>query len=157
MGIRDLFSRLKKKLKHLLTERKRKSGGTGAETGGDRADPVGSVLQPVPHIVAGGSHDLEDDRVSTDGRQGLTAQLLQQDEPELVPAHGDEADQQGGEADVDRGEAGQVYSHPGSDAEGEAGCGPGQEGSDTNEAKVGQVHPSPSTPPIPCCGKLDGM
>ena len=115
-----------------------------------------SVLRPVPHIVAGGSHDLEDDGGSAGGRAGSADQFPQQTEPELAPAHGGETGQ-GGEADIDRGEAGQRHLHPDSDVEATMGSGPGREGNDTDEVRVEQVHPSPSTPPIPHSGKPDGM
>ena len=157
MGIRDSFSRSKKKFKHLLTGRKHKSGGTGTETGGESVSSVGSVPRPVPHIVAGGSHDLEDDGGSAGGSAGLAHQFPQQIGPELGPAHGGETGQEGGEADVDRGEVGQKHLHPDSDIEATVGSGPGREGNDIDEVRVEQVHPSPSTPPIPHSGKPDGM
>ena len=157
MGIRDSFSRSKKKFKHLLTGRKHKSGGTGTETGGESVSSVGSVPRPAPHVVAGGSHDLEDDRASAGGRQGSADKFLQQDEPELAPARGSETGQGGGEAGVDRGEVAQRHSHPNLDVEAAVGSGPGREGSNADEVKVKQVHPSPSTPSIPHSGKPDGM
>ena len=157
MGIRDSFSRSKKKFKHLLSGRKHKSGGTGTETGGESASSVGSVPRPVPHVVAGGSHDLEEDGGSAGRRAGSVDQFPQQTEPELAPTHGGETGQEGGEADADRGEVGQRHLHPDSDVEATVGGGPGPEGSNTDGVKVEQVHPSPSTPPIPHGGKPDGM
>ena len=118
---------------------------------------MGSVPRPVPHIVAGGSHDLEDDGGGAGGWRGSADQLPQQGEPELAPAHGSETGQEGGEADVNRGEVGQRHLHPDSKVEATVGSGPGREGNDTDEVRVEQVHPSPSTPPIPYGGKPDGM
>ena len=157
MGIQHSFSRSKKKFKHLLPGRKQKLGRTGTETGGDRVGPAGSPPQSVSHVVAGGSHDLEDNQVSTDGRQGSTDQLLHQDESGLAPARGNETNQEGGEVDVDGGEDGRRHSHPDSDVEVAVGSRPSQEGNDADEVKVEQVRPSPSTPSIPHSGKPDGM
>ena len=153
-----MFSRSKKKLKHLLTGRKKKSGGTGpSETGGANVGSAGLVSQPVPYIVVSGTHDLEDDGASAGGRQGSMDQLPQKDEPEPVPACGSEAGQEGREADIDGGEVGQRYSHPHPDIEVVVGSGPSRKENDVDEVKAEQVCPSPSTPPVPHGGKPDGM
>ena len=157
MGIRDSFSRSKKKVKHLLTGRKHKSGGTGTETGEESVGSVGSLPQSVPDIVAGSSRNLADNRASGGGRAGSADQFPQQDEPELAPAGGSETGQGGGEVDVDRGEVGQRHSHLDPDVEAVVGSGSGREGSNTDEVKVKQVHPSPSTPSIPHGREPDGM
>ena len=157
MGIRDSFSRSKKKFKHLLSGIKHKSSGTGTETGGESVSSAGSVPRPVPHIVAGGGHNLEDDGGSAGGRAGSADQFPQQTEQDLAPAHGGETGQEGGEADVDRGEVSQRHSRPDSDVEATVGSGPGREGSDADDVKVEQVHPPPSAPSIPHSGKPDGM
>ena len=155
--MRDSFSRSKKKLKHLLIGRKDKSSGTGTETGGDRVGPAaGSLLSPVSHVVAGGIHNPEDDRVRTDGRQGSTVRLPHQDESELVPARGNETDQEE-EANVDRRGVDQRYSHPDSDVEAAVGSRPSQEGDYADEVRVGRVRPSPSTTSFPHGRKPDGM
>ena len=116
-----------------------------------------SVLRPVPHIVAGGSHDLEDDGGSAGRRVGSADQFPQQTEPELAPAHGGETGQEEGEADVDRGEVSQRHLHPDSDVEVTVGSRPGREGNDIDEVRVERVLPSPSTPPIPHGGEPNGM
>ena len=158
MDIRDSFSRLKKKLKHPLTGKKRKRDRAGADAGGERVDPAGSSSRPEPSVVAGGSHHQEDNRANTDERQAnLTDQPPQPDEPESVPARGSEGDQEGGDVDFDKRESNQVHPHPHSDVEVEVGSGPSGKGDGVDAEKVERVDPSPSAPPTSHDGEPDGM
>ena len=151
----NVFSKLKKKIKHPLTGKKRKQGRTGVDAGGERVDPVGSSSWPDSPVVVGGSHHPEDNGANPDERQvGSVDQPWQPDELESVPARGSEGDQEGGDVDFDRREASQVYSHPHSDVEVEAGSGPSGKGDDI---EVERVNPSPSAPPTSHDGKPDGM
>ena len=150
----DLFSRLKKKIKHPLTGRKRKPGGTGADAGGQSVLPEGSLLQPEPHVVAGGSHDQEDSGANADRWQVRpTDRPPRPDDPESTPVHQSENDQQGDKADVDEAEGVQSHLHPHPDAEAAAGSGPSQGRNDADEAGVEGVESAP----ILCSGKPDSM
>ena len=158
MGIRDSFSRLKKKLKHPLTGKKRKSDKTGADAGGEWVDSASSLSRLEPPVVAGGSHAREDNGANADERQvSSTDQTPQPDEPESVPARGSKGDQEGGDVDFDRRELSQVHPHPHSDVEVEVGSGPNGEGDGVDGEKVEQVDPSPSAFPTSHDGESDGM
>ena len=146
MGIRDSFSRLKKKLKHPITGRKPKSGRIGTDASGD--DSTGSPSRPGSHIVAGGSHDQKDTGATTDRPQGSTDRFLQLNEPESVPARESGTDE--GDAVIDGGEVSQVDPHLHSGVE-------DGEGDNADGEKVERVHFSPSTPPIPHDGEPDSM
>lgn len=140
MDFQKSFSKLKEKVKHRLAGKKRKPGGTGADAVGERADPAGPLPRPEPHVVAGG---------------GSAVRPPQPDEPGPVLVCGDEGDQEGGEVDVDGREVSRRHSplHP--DVGVAARSEPNREGNDADGEKVGQVHPSPSTTPIPHIVKPD--
>ena len=158
MGLRDSFSKLKKKLKHPLTGKKRKSDKTGADAGGERVDSASSLSRLEPPVVAGGSHAREDNGAKTDEQQvGSTDQPPQLDESVSVPARGSEGDQEGGDVNFDRTEASQVHPHPHSEVEVGAGSGPSGEGDGIHGEKVEQVDPSPFAPPPSHDEESDGM
>ena len=152
MDIRDSFSRIKKKLKHL--GRKHKPDGAGIDAGGGGVDSTDSLLRPEARIVlAGGSHDREGNETSAGGSQAcLTDQLPHPGEPEPVSTRGGGNDQEEGEADV---AGSRSHLHP--DVEGVVGSGPGREGDDVEGEKLGQLYPSPSIPLITHSGEPDGM
>ena len=159
---RDSLSKLKKKLKHLVTSSKRKPDGTGADVGGERVDPTGSLSRPVSEsrITVGGGLDQGESVENAGGPQICsTDRLSHPDQPESVPAHGseNESDQGGGDGDVDGREVGQGHSHPHSEVEVavavESGSGLG--GNDADGEKAERVHPSPSTPSIPPSAKSE--
>jgi len=146
--IRGSLSKMKKKAKRLLTGKKRKPDGT-ATNPGEGFNPASSVPQPEPHVVVGESYDGEGDKADAAGEPVFsTDQPPQPDGPESVPAHGSDGGQEGGEPDVDGGEASQMDSHPRPDVEVAVGSGHSEE----HEG----VHPSPSTPSISHDGKPDG-
>ena len=146
--IRASLSKMKKKAKHLLTGKKRKPDGT-ATNPGEGINPASSVPQPEPHVVVGESYDGEGDTAGAAGEPVFsTDQPPQPDGPESVPAHGSDGGQEGGEADVDGGEAGQMDSHLHPDVEVSAG-------SEHSEELEG-VYLSPSTPSISHGGKPGG-
>ena len=142
MDIRESFSRLKKKLNYPLSGRKSKPGRTGADAGGERVDPTGSVSQPLHRVVAGGGHGREEDEADAGGRQDSTDRPLQPGEPESVQALGSENDQEEEEPDIDGKELSQRL----------VGSGLGREENDPSEENVERVYPSPS---IPHSGKPD--
>jgi len=115
--IRGSLSKMKKKAKHLLTGKKRKPDGT-ATNPGEGVNPASSVPQPETQIVVGESYDGEGDKASAAGEQVFsTDQPPQPDGPESVPAHGSDGGQEGGDPDVDGGEASRMDSHPHPDVE----------------------------------------
>jgi len=65
--IRDSFSRLKGKVKRRLAGSKRKPERTGADAGGNRADPTSSLPQAGPRVVVGGGRDREGWEAGVDG------------------------------------------------------------------------------------------
>jgi len=148
--LRDLFSKIKKKLKHLLAGRKREPDGTGANHGGERVELTSLPPQPGPHAVAGESYDGEGDKADIAGEPvSSTDQPPQPDGPEPVPAHGgDSGGQAEAEADVDGREVSQGYLDSHTDAEVAVGS--------EHSGELGGVHPSLSVPSIPHDGKLDG-
>ena len=138
---------MKKKTKHLLTGKKRKPDGT-ATNPGEGVDSASSVPQPEPHVVVDESYDGEGDKA--DAAEELvfsTDQPLQPGGPESVPAHGSDGGQEGGETDVDGGEASQMDSHPHSDVEVAAESG--------HSGEPEEVQSSSSTPSISHGGKPD--
>jgi len=126
--IRDLFSRMKKKIKHRITGRKRKPDGTGADTPGERPDSPGSLPPPEPRVVAGGGQDPGGNGANTDGQQ--TYSTDQRREAEI-------------------GERGSSQRHSYLDSDVDATTGSRRSG------EVGRVYPSPSTPQISNSGKSD--
>jgi len=139
--IRASLSRMKTKFKQRLTERRRKPGRMGANPSEEGADPTSSLPQPEPHNVADKSHDREGDRADTvGGSTFLTDRPPRPDGSESVPMHGDDNGQEGGEVDVDGGEAGQRDSRPHPDIK--VAVGGGRSGG------PGGVYPSPSSPSI---------
>ena len=151
----NVFSRLKKKIKHPLTGRKRKPGRTGADASGESVRSEGSLPRPEPRVVAGGSHDQDSSGANADGRQARpTDRPPPPGEPESVPVRGSENDQQGGEGDVGEGEGVQSRLHPQQDSEATVESGVSQEGNEAGEAEVEGVESAP----IPACsGQPDSM
>jgi len=146
--IRGSLSKMKKKAKHLLAGKKRKPGGT-ATNPGEGVDSVSSVLQPEPRVAVGGSYDGEGDKAGAAGEPAFsTDQPPQSDGPESVPAHGSDGGQEGGEPDVDGGEASLMDSHPYPDVEVAVGS--------EHSGELEGVYLSPSTPSISHDGKPDG-
>ena len=108
MGIRDSFSKLKKKVKHL--GRKRKPDRPGGNVNAEDVGPADPLLQPEAHIVAG---DGEGNETNAGGQQvSSTDQPPQPGEPELMLASGGKNGRRVGEAGVDGSEVGMRYSHP---------------------------------------------
>jgi len=143
-NIQSSLSKMKNKFKQRLAGRKRRPDGTGADPGEGRADPTNPPPQPDPHAIADESHDLEGDRADAAGeRASSTVRLSQQDGPESVPARGNDNHQEGGEADVDEGEASQRDSYPNPVGGGRSG-------------ELEAVNPSPSTPSISHGAEPDG-
>jgi len=150
MGIRDSFTRLKKKLKNL--GRKRKPGRTEGEVHGDSVDPANPLPRPEPQIEAGNE---EWNGASAHGQQASsTDQAPQQNEPEPVPANGSENDQGGGVAGIDG--VYQTHSHPHPGFKVAVESGPSREGNDAKGERVEKVYTQSSTP-IPRGSKSDGM
>jgi len=147
--IRGSLSKMKKKAKHLLTGKKRKPDGTATNPGEEGTGSASSLPQPELHVVMGESYDGEGDRADLAGEPDFsTDQPPQPDGPESVPAHGSDGGQEGGEPDVDGGEASQMdsYTHP--DVEVAVGGG--------NSGELEGVRPSPPTPSLSHDGKPDG-
>ena len=128
MGIRDSFSRLKKKVKDKVSRKKHKQATTGADFGGGRVDQAGSLSGALPDIVAGNGLNQEDTGSDTDGRQAQSMDTAPTpDVPELVPPHRGDSDWEGEGGGMDEGQVSQRYSRPLSDVEITMGSGPGQE------------------------------
>jgi hypothetical protein len=68
MEFRDFLSRLKKRVKYRLTLSKFKPNKTGADVGGESADPTGPRLGSDPHVITGGVNEQET-RAGVDGRE----------------------------------------------------------------------------------------
>ena len=66
--IRDSFSRLKKGVKHRLTESKRKADKTRAGGHGERVDSSGSLSQPGPDAVTSGEREHGGNKSDAGGR-----------------------------------------------------------------------------------------
>ena len=148
MGIREWPSRLKKKFK--LGSKKHKPDGPGAESGGERTDSASSLVRPPPHVVMSGGNNQGDDGTKSDGQQVYSMDGLPPPDVEQVPIRADYNDHEGEGGGIERGEVSQKCSRDVA-----TGRGPGQEGDGADEERVGQGHPSPSTPPIPHSGKAD--
>ena len=147
MDIRNSFSRLKKKVKHMGS--KQKPGRTGADVDRESVDPGNPLPRSEPHVVA---DDGEGNGVDDDGQQvGPTDQPPQPDEPELVSANGGKIDQGEGEVDVDWRKVTPMYSQPHQDVEVGAGSGPCREGEED-----GKIYPCLSAPSIPHSGEHNG-
>ena len=156
MDVRKSFSRLKKKLEHPWS--KRKPDRTGTDSGGESLDPAGSLSRPASYAVAGDDHSREDG-VDADGQQICpTDKPLPLGVPDPAPVHGGDDDQEGGgtEGGVDGWGESLRHSRPDSDIGVVAGGGPSREGNGADGEKVGQVHPSQSTPSIPRSGTPNG-
>lgn len=132
MDMGDSFSKMKQKVKHRLTRRRRKSGRK--EAGADWEivdsewiiDPAISLPRPEPHVMAG---DKEGSGGNRDERQTYLADpSSQQDEPEPVQVGGCENNQQGEGEGVNGREVGQSYSHLDSGVVVAMGSGPGRGG-----------------------------
>ena len=137
--IRASLSRTKNKFKQRLTERKRKPDGTGANPGEGRAVPTNPLPQPEPDAIVDESHNIEGDSANAAGeRASSTVRPPRSDGPESGQALGIDNRQEGGEADVDGGEASQkgLYLYP------DVGVAVGGGRSGELEA----VDPSPSIP-----------
>jgi len=146
--IRGSLSKMKKKAKHLLTGKKRKQDGTGANPGEEGADSTSALPQPESHVVVDESCDEEGDKADVAGEPVFSmGQPPQPDGPESVPARGGDVNREGEGADVDGGEASQMNSHPHPGVEVAVGSGYGGEPQG--------VYPSPSTPSILHGGKPD--
>jgi len=149
--MRNLFSRLKKKVKHLGS--KKKPGRTRADVDGESASQTEPPSRPGPYIVA---DDGDGNGADADGQQaGSTDQPPQPDEPVSVPANGGESDQGGGEVDVNGRKINRTYSHLHPDVEIGAG-GPGREGNGADGEEDGQIYSRSSTPSIPRSEEPDG-
>jgi len=154
MKFRDSFSKLKKKVKHVLAGSKPKPDKTGADIGGGRVDSTGSLAGAGPHVIAGGSHDQEGDEVNVDGGRVIST-VPQQDEPDPAPARGSVDDKERRGADIDRGEVEQTHSYLHSvDVEVAEGSGPAER-KDVDGVKVERLYPSPSVTSILHDGKPD--
>jgi len=138
--IRGSLSRMKK-FKHRLTGKKRKPDGTVPNPREDGAGPTSSLSQPESRVVADESDNRKGDMTNVAGGQVFpTDQPLQPDGPGSVPGPGSDNGKEGGEADVDGGEASKrdLYPHP------DVGVAVGGGRSGEFEG----THPSPSAPSI---------
>jgi len=168
MGVRDSFSRLKKKLKRgpgrtgagdngenidplSPPEHHTMAGdGEGDEIDADEPNPANPLPRPDPHTVVG---DGEGSEADTDAQQARSMDRPPQpDESESVPANRRESDKSGGKADVDEMELGQ-----GSEVEVGAGSEPGGEWSEDNREEGEEFDSSSSAPSTPRSGEPDGM
>jgi len=156
MDIRESFSRLKKKLKYPGS--KHKLDRTGADSGGETADPANPLPRPVSHVVAGDNHHQEDGVDAARRHIHSTGAPPPPDVLQPLSACGNVNNRGGGEGPgVDGGEAGQRSLQPHSDIGVVMGSGPGQGGNRTDGEKGEQAYPSPSTPSTPCIGTPDSM
>jgi len=129
--IRHSLSKMKKKVEHRITGRKRKPNGTGTNPGGEGA----SLPGPEPQLVEGESYDGEGDRAKV--AEEPVSSMDQFFQSESVPARGDDNGQEGGGVDVDGEEAGQKHLHLHSDIEVAVGSG--------RSGEPEGIYPSPST------------
>ena len=137
--ILDSLSRQGRKLKDRLKGRKHKWDRKRANTTGERGDPLGLLLQPEPHVAAGG-HDGEGSRTSIDVPQDHSRDWSPQ--PESMPTDGSNDDSlKTREANFDKKKVSQGDSHLDPDVKIVVGSRLGRE--------VKQVDPSPSAPSIP--------
>ena len=153
MDIRNSFSRLKKKVKHLGS--KQKLGRTGVNVDGESVDPDDLLPQPDHHVAAG---DGEWSGADEDGRQASSMdQPPQLDEPEALLANRGEHDQLGGgEAEIDGRKIRPMYSRSHSDIGVGAGSGPYRDGNGTGGEDDGEFYSCSSTPSISHGGEPDG-
>lgn len=120
----------------------------GADAGGERVDPTGSLPGSEPHVTTSGGHDRGRNGANADGgRVRTTIRFPQSDEPESVPTRGSIDDKGRGEADVDGREVNQAHSILYPDVEVEVGSGPSRE-KDIDGGEVERVDPSSSPIPI---------
>jgi len=64
--LRDPFSRMKKGIKHRLTENKRKADKPGTSGSAERVGPSGSLSRPGTPVVTGGDLEREGSEPSAD-------------------------------------------------------------------------------------------
>jgi len=153
MDIRDSFSRLKKKVKHLGS--KQKPGKTGADVDGGSVDPDSPLLQPEPHVVV---DDGEGNGADGNGKQtGPADRPPQPDEPELVSTNRSENDQEGAEAGINGRGVSTMYLHLHSDVEVGVGTGPSRDGNGADGEEGGQSHSRSFPPSISHDGEPDGV
>ena len=151
MDLRDSFSRLKKKAKHLGS--KHKSDRTGVDADGESINAENPLPRPEPHTEA---DDGEGNGADTEGWRTRSADRpLQPDGPERVPVSGIENDKAQGEASLDRWKLDPRNPHPNPDIEVGTGSGPSREGNGTG-GEEGEGFYSPSTPSIPRSGEPYG-
>ena len=103
----NLFSRLKKNLKHRLRGRKQESGRTGSSAAGERIDSSDSPPRPGPRVAVGG-HDGKGNTTNTDVQQDHSRDRSPRPEPMPV---GSNDDRQTRKADVDENEVSERHSH----------------------------------------------
>jgi len=152
MDIRDSFSRLKRRVKHIGG--KRKPDRIGSDIDGESVSATNPLPRPEPHVVAGCG---EEDGADTTGWQACsTGQPPQSDEPELVPASGNENDR-GGDAGVDGEKVSPGYSHPRPDVEVRAGGGPDLGGNEAEGEGYRELYSCSFIPSTPCSEELDGV
>ena len=149
MSVRDSFSRLKGKFELKSRGKRRKQGATTADTDGEGLDPVESLPRPpVPHVVAGGGHDLGVGGSNADRGQVRSADWLPRPgQSESMPN-----DQEEG-ADIDREEVSRVYSHPHPDLE-VVGSGPAR--GDIDEGDGEEFYSCSSNPSTPGSEESNG-
>jgi len=148
-NLQVLLSKRKNQFKQRLTRKKHKPDGTAASPGEETPDSTSSLPQPDPHVVADDRNDQEGNRTDVAGeRASSTIRPPQPDGPESVLARGNNNRQEGGEADVDGGEASQKDSYSHSDVEVAVGSG--------RSGELEAVDPPPSTPPILHDAEPDG-
>ena len=153
MDLRDSFSKLRKKIKHL--GRKHKPDRTGVDADGESVKSANPLPRPEPHAEA---DDRKGNKADTDGWPAHSQDRHPQpDEPERVPASGTEYAQQGGEAGVDGRKLGLTDLHPSPDIEGWMGSGPSREGDVADGREGEQVYSRSSTPSNPHGGEPDGV
>jgi len=142
--IRGSLSKMKKKVKHRLTG-KRKPDQTEANPGGKKADSTSTLPQPGLRAVVGESHDREGGRADVTDKR-----VLSMDRPaqlESAPAGGGDNSQEGEEANVGGREVGQRSSQPHPDVDVAVGSG--------RKGEAESVYPSPSAPSISHGGEPD--
>jgi len=145
MDLRDSFSRLKKKVKHLGSKRKQDSIGLNAV--GESVGPANPLPGSESHIVAGSGGGI---RADTFKQRGCSVDRSPQtDVPESVSTCGSEGGQGEGGVDVD----GTGVRHLCLDD----GGGLGQGGNNADEEEEEQFHSRSSAPPTPRDGGPDSM
>ena len=154
MGIRDSFSKLKKKIKHELPGSRPKPDRTGADTDGEKVDRGDSLPRLESRVLA----DVQGGGRAHGGGQRIYSMGTPLQLGELAPAEGSRSGDQGGaESGVDGWEVGQRPPHLHLDAEIAIGSGPGQEGDDINGEEVEQTYHSSPTSAIPHSRETDSM